>query len=76
LNHPSAAAMRPYVKLLWPLVIIIKGISRAQDRPGTTSAPGVASCTRYRVSRPYGRVWHLTMLADAISGFAETGSSF
>jgi len=23
LNHPCAAAMRPYVKLLWPLVIII-----------------------------------------------------
>jgi len=23
-NRPCAAAMRPYVKLLWPLVIIIK----------------------------------------------------
>jgi len=33
-------------------------------------APNIASLDRY------GRVWRWTTLADAISGFAETGSSF
>jgi len=32
LNRPCAAAMRPYVKLLWPLVIIIITCIRASGK--------------------------------------------
>jgi len=44
LNRPSAAAMRPYVKLLWPLVIIVVLV-----RPHRSTMYADASCC-YRPS--------------------------